>query len=135
MLFPDFKELVELGRLAPRGTLSARRKSVSNLTGDYKSPFRGRGLEFEEVREYVAGADDVQSADGESLVLCDYASFEAVKKALTDASLPVLSADVVMRPDNRVAVADEDARETLLDLIDWLEGLDDVQEVYHNAAL
>lgn len=70
-----------------------------------------------------------------SLVLCDYASFEAVKKALTDASLPVLSADVVMRPDNRVAVADEDARETLLDLIDWLEGLDDVQEVYHNAAL
>ncbi|MCB1610520.1 MAG: YebC/PmpR family DNA-binding transcriptional regulator [Lysobacterales bacterium] len=82
-----------------------------------------------------AGADDVQSADGESLVLCDYASFEAVKKALTDASLPVLSADVVMRPDNRVAVADEDARETLLDLIDWLEGLDDVQEVYHNAAL
>ncbi|MCB1590878.1 MAG: DUF58 domain-containing protein [Alphaproteobacteria bacterium] len=62
MLFPDFKELVELGRLAPRGTLSARRKSVSNLTGDYKSPFRGRGLEFEEVREYVAG-DDVRNID------------------------------------------------------------------------
>jgi YebC/PmpR family DNA-binding regulatory protein len=82
-----------------------------------------------------AGADDVQSADGESLVLCDYAGFEAVKKALTDAGLAVLSADVVMRPDNRVALADEDARETLLDLIDWLEGLDDVQEVYHNAAL
>ncbi|MGE4071382.1 MAG: YebC/PmpR family DNA-binding transcriptional regulator [Lysobacterales bacterium] len=82
-----------------------------------------------------AGADDVQSADGESLVLCDYANFEAVKKALTEAGLDVLSADVVMRPDNRVAVADEEARETLLDLIDWLEGLDDVQDVYHNAAL
>ena len=38
------------------------------------------------------------------------------------------------RPENRVAVSD-DVAETLRDLIDWLEGLDDVQEVYHNAAL
>jgi len=39
-----------------------------------------------------------------------------------------------MRPENRVAVAD-DVADTLRDLIDWLEELDDVQEVYHNAAL
>jgi transcriptional/translational regulatory protein YebC/TACO1 len=39
-----------------------------------------------------------------------------------------------MRPENRVAVAG-DTQATLRDLIDWLEELDDVQEVYHNAAL
>jgi transcriptional/translational regulatory protein YebC/TACO1 len=39
-----------------------------------------------------------------------------------------------MRPENRVAVPEEN-QETLLDLIDWLEDLDDVQEVYHNADL
>ena len=39
-----------------------------------------------------------------------------------------------MRPDNRVPVTD-DVAETLTDLLDWLEELDDVQDVYHNAAL
>jgi transcriptional/translational regulatory protein YebC/TACO1 len=39
-----------------------------------------------------------------------------------------------MRPENRVAVSGE-AGETLRELLDWLDGLDDVQEIYHNAAL
>jgi transcriptional/translational regulatory protein YebC/TACO1 len=39
-----------------------------------------------------------------------------------------------MRPENRVAVSD-DVAATLRDLIEWLEELDDVQDVYHNAAL
>jgi YebC/PmpR family DNA-binding regulatory protein len=81
-----------------------------------------------------SGADDVQTGDGESTVLCTQATFEAVKKGLIDAGLTPLSAEIVMRPENRVAVA-EDNQETLLDLIDWLEDLDDVQEVYHNADL
>jgi YebC/PmpR family DNA-binding regulatory protein len=81
-----------------------------------------------------AGADDVQSADGRSLVLCAPENFEAVKKALVAAGFAPESADVVMRPENRVAVSGEVA-ETLTDLLDWLEELDDVQDVYHNAAL
>lgn len=81
-----------------------------------------------------AGADDVQSDGGKSTVLCAPETFEAVKKALATAAFEPLSADVVMRPENRVAV-DAEVAETLRDLLDWLEGLDDVQEVYHNAAL
>lgn len=81
-----------------------------------------------------AGADDVQNGDGESVVLCTQASFEAVKKGLIDAGQTPISAEIVMRPENRVAVPEEN-QETLLDLIDWLEDLDDVQEVYHNADL
>jgi len=67
-------------------------------------------------------------------VLCAPDSFEDVKKALIGAGLKPVSADIVMRPENRVAVSGE-TEETLRDLLDWLDELDDVQEVYHNAAL
>lgn len=80
------------------------------------------------------GADDVQAEGGRSTVLCAPENFEAVKKALAAAGLEPLSADIVMRPENRVAVSGE-VEETLRDLLDWLDELDDVQEVYHNAAL
>ncbi len=81
-----------------------------------------------------AGADDVQNGEGQSTVLCAPASFEAVKKGLVDAGITPASAEIVWRPENRVAVTGE-TEETLLDLIDWLEELDDVQEVFHNAHL
>ena len=79
-----------------------------------------------------AGADDVQSEGGESLVLTSPDTFEGVRKALVAAGLTPSRADVVWRPENRVAVNVEVA-ETLRDLLDWLNELDDVQEVYHNA--
>ncbi|HUD43115.1 MAG TPA: YebC/PmpR family DNA-binding transcriptional regulator [Dokdonella sp.] len=81
-----------------------------------------------------AGADDVQSEAGSSTVLCAPDQFEAVKQALAAAGFAPIRADVVMRPGTRVAVSGE-AAETLVDLLEWLEELDDVQEVYHNAAL
>ncbi len=82
-----------------------------------------------------AGADDVVNENGESIVLCAPENFEAVQQALTDAGLESLHAGVGMRPDNRIAVDDEETRETLLDLLDKLDELDDVSEVYHNADL
>ncbi|HET8941397.1 MAG TPA: YebC/PmpR family DNA-binding transcriptional regulator [Rudaea sp.] len=81
-----------------------------------------------------AGADDVRNDGGRITVLCAPESFEAVKVALDAAGFEPEHAEVVMRPDNRIAVAGETA-ETLKDLLNWLEDLDDVQEVYHNAAL
>ncbi|TAM62002.1 MAG: YebC/PmpR family DNA-binding transcriptional regulator [Rhodanobacter sp.] len=81
-----------------------------------------------------AGADDVVNEAGESSVLCTPENFDAVSRALADAGLKPSRAEVVMRPANRTAIPAE-ARETLLDLIDWLEELDDVHEVYHNALL
>lgn len=81
-----------------------------------------------------AGADDVQTDAAQTTVLTSADSIETIKKALAAAGFTPVSADVVMRPENRVAVSPEVA-ETLRDLIEWLEGLDDVQDVYHNAAL
>jgi YebC/PmpR family DNA-binding regulatory protein len=79
-----------------------------------------------------AGADDVQAEAGKSTVLVAPENFEAVNKSM--AAFKPESAEIVMRPGNRVAVDGETA-ETLRDLLEWLEELDDVQDVYHNAAL
>ncbi|HTC26030.1 YebC/PmpR family DNA-binding transcriptional regulator [Dyella sp.] len=81
-----------------------------------------------------AGADDVINENGESTVLCSPESFETVQQALIEAKLDAQHAGIVMRPNNRVAVTGE-ALETLTDLLEKLDSLDDVSEVYHNAAL
>jgi YebC/PmpR family DNA-binding regulatory protein len=81
-----------------------------------------------------AGADDVLNEDGFVDVLSTPANFETVKAKLEAAGLKPLEAEVVMRPSNRVAVSGE-AAETLRALLDWLEELDDVQDVHHNADL
>lgn len=62
MLYPDFDELLQLGYRASKLNLSSRRPVLSIVSGDHNSPFRGKGLEFEEVREYVHG-DDVRNID------------------------------------------------------------------------
>ncbi|MBD8528271.1 YebC/PmpR family DNA-binding transcriptional regulator [Pseudomarimonas arenosa] len=80
-----------------------------------------------------AGAEDVFSEDGAIVVLCPPEAVDAVEQALRSAALPVDSAEVAMRPANRSAVSGETA-ETLQDLIEWLQELDDVQDVFHNAA-
>lgn len=81
-----------------------------------------------------AGADDVQSDAGWCEVLTSPANFEAVKKALTDAGLNPDQARVTMRPANRVAVSG-DAAADVQKLLDRLDELDDVQDVFHNADL
>lgn len=81
-----------------------------------------------------AGADDVQTDSGWCEVLTQPGTFEAVKKALTAAGLVPAQARVTMRPANRVVVTGE-AAETLDKLVHWLDELDDVQDVFHNAVL
>ena len=81
-----------------------------------------------------AGADDVQSEDGFSTVICTPDNFETVKAAVVATGLPVESAEITIRAQN-FAVVDESTAETLRDLLDWLNDLDDVQSVHHNAQL
>jgi YebC/PmpR family DNA-binding regulatory protein len=82
-----------------------------------------------------AGADDViTDDDGAVEVLTAVTDFEAVKAALDAAGLVAAVAGVTMRPENTVELSAEDA-ERMQKLLDVLEDLDDVQEVYHNAAL
>ena len=82
-----------------------------------------------------AGAEDViTDEDGAIEVLTAPAVFEAVKNALEAAGLKPEVAEVTMRAENTIELQGEDA-ERMQKLLDVLEDLDDVQDVYHNAEL
>ena len=82
-----------------------------------------------------AGADDViTDEEGAIEVLTSPGDFEAVKNALTQAGLTPEVAEVTLRPENTIELSGDDAAR-MQKILDVLEDLDDVQEVYHNAAL
>ena len=83
-----------------------------------------------------AGADDVvvYPEDGAIDVVTAPDSFQAVKDAMAAGGFTPEQADVTLRADNDVAVAGETA-EQVRKLLDFLEDMDDVQNVYHNADL
>jgi YebC/PmpR family DNA-binding regulatory protein len=82
-----------------------------------------------------AGAEDViTDDDGAVEVLSAPADFEAVKHALEKAGLKPDVAEVTMRAENTIELAGEDAQR-MQKLLDVIEDLDDVQELYHNAEI
>jgi uncharacterized protein (DUF58 family) len=62
MIVPDLDELLALRGAAHGLTLQGRRAARATLLGAHSSAQRGRGLEFQEVRPYVAG-DDPRNID------------------------------------------------------------------------
>ena len=81
------------------------------------------------------GADDVITGDDGAIeVLTPPAAFEQVKNALTNAGLTAELAEVTFRPENTIEVEGDEAVK-MQKILDVLEDLDDVQEIYHNAAL
>jgi len=96
-----------------------------------------QGTNEDKVMEVAleAGAEDViTDDDGAIEVLTAVGDFEAVKNALEAAGLKPEVAEVTMRAENTIDLAGEDAAK-MQKLLDVLEDLDDVQDVYHNAAL
>ena len=82
-----------------------------------------------------AGADDVITGDDGSIeVLTPPAEFEAVKNALEKAGFKAEIAEVTMRAETPIELAGDDAAR-MQKLLDVIEDLDDVQEVYHNAEI
>ncbi|HEY4665281.1 MAG TPA: YebC/PmpR family DNA-binding transcriptional regulator [Comamonas sp.] len=95
------------------------------------------GVSEDQVMEIglEAGAEDVITDDeGAIEVLTAPGDFEAVKNALEAAGLKPEVAEVTMRAENTIELQGEDA-ERMQKLLDVLEDLDDVQDVYHNADL
>jgi YebC/PmpR family DNA-binding regulatory protein len=95
------------------------------------------GVSEDKVMEVAleAGAEDViTDDDGAIEVLTSPQDFEAVKNALEAAGLVPEMAEVTMRADNTIDLAGDDAAR-MQKLLDILEDLDDVQDVFHNAAL
>ena len=79
-----------------------------------------------------AGAEDFSEEEDSFEILTDPDNFEEVRKALEDAGIPMISAEVTMIPQNYVTLTDETAVKNLQRTLDLLEDDDDVQAVYHN---
>ncbi len=95
------------------------------------------GTSEDQVMEVAleAGAEDVVSDDDGAIeVITAPSDFEAVKNALEAAGLTPEVAEVTMRADNTIELTGEDAAR-MQKLLDVLEDLDDVQNVFHNAEI
>ena len=95
------------------------------------------GTSEDQVMEVAleAGAEDVVADDeGAIEVLTTPADFEAVKNALELAGLRADMAEVTMRAENAIDLVGDDAAK-MQKLLDILEDLDDVQNVFHNATI
>ncbi|MBQ48429.1 MAG: YebC/PmpR family DNA-binding transcriptional regulator [Zetaproteobacteria bacterium] len=80
------------------------------------------------------GAEDVQDEDEVYEIVCQPEVFLELKDALDTKYEDPDVAEITRIPENYVEL-DSDKSTSLNKLIDWLEDLDDVQNVYHNAEL
>ena len=81
-----------------------------------------------------AGAEDLVSNDDGSVdITTPWEDFAAIKEALVEAGFELEGGEVTMVASTTVPV-DADGAEKLMGLVDALEELDDVQNVYHNLA-
>jgi YebC/PmpR family DNA-binding regulatory protein len=82
-----------------------------------------------------AGAEDIiNNDDGSIEVITTPADFSAVKEALESAGLEAVLAEVTMKADNETVFTGDDAVK-MQKLLDALDDLDDVQEVYTSAVI
>ncbi len=118
------------GNMGTEGSVSFQFRNLGQLVF-------APGADEEKIMEVAleAGADDViTDEDGAVEVLTPPSEFEAVRNALEAAGFKPEVAEVTMRPENTVDL-DEEGAAKMQKLLDALEDLDDVQDVYHNAAL
>ncbi len=88
------------------------------------------------VMEYAldAGADDVLTEDDAFEVHTSVSEFSSVRKYLEDKGLNFFEAEVTMVPQNTITLEGDDLAK-FKRLVDALEDLDDVSNVYHNVDL
>lgn len=93
------------------------------------------GADEDSVMDVVldAGAEDVIThEDGSIEVNCAPTDYVAVVSALNEAGMAMESSEIAQRAANEITLSEDDA-EKVIKLIDALEDLDDVQEVFSNA--
>ena len=118
------------GNLGTEGSVAFQFKNCGQL-------IFAPGTDEDKVMEVAleTGAEDVITDDeGAIEVLTAPGDFEAVKNALESAGLVADMAEVTMRAENTIALSGDDAAK-MQKLLDILEDLDDVQNVFHNADI
>lgn len=79
-----------------------------------------------------AGAEDFETIEGNYIITTDANTFTAVRDALEEANVKeFLECELTYVPNNEIEL-DEEGQEKVMKLVDMLEDLDDVQDVYYN---
>lgn len=81
-----------------------------------------------------AGAEDVETSDDTMEIYTEWTKLHEVQQALSEQDLPISSAEKMMRATTQVQLEDKDAFQVMR-LIEKLEDLDDVQNVYSNLDI
>jgi YebC/PmpR family DNA-binding regulatory protein len=79
-----------------------------------------------------AGADDFNAEDEFYEILTKPEDFYTIRTALENLGYELLDAEIQMIPANYIKLEDPKQEEQMAKIIDFLEDLDDVQNVYHN---
>lgn len=108
--------------------------SVAYLFSHQGEILMAPGQSEDQVMEIAidAGASDVSVEEGQIEIITPVETYHQVLNALEEAKLVVEASQLVMRAQTTIPI-DNETSESLMKLIDMLEDLDDVQEVYSNA--
>jgi YebC/PmpR family DNA-binding regulatory protein len=119
------------GKIATPGAVAFNfnLKGVIHLTSE-------KPLSEEELFEWVseAGADDFEKIEDTYVITTKPEALHEVKIAMEKRDLKIESAELEMIPKVTVD-CNEQSLKSNLDLIDWLDELDDVDRVFHNINL
>ena len=118
------------GNMAETGAVSWQFKRIAYFS------FPLNGHDPDTIFEYAveAGADDVIFDNENVEIIGDASSFKAISDQLKQANIEPAEAELRFSPENEVEL-DVEKSLAVLKLIEALEDLDDVQEVYSNLAL
>jgi YebC/PmpR family DNA-binding regulatory protein len=97
----------------------------------------GKGNDEDTIMEAAleAGAEDVVTNDDGSIeVVTSFEDYFKVKNDMIENGMEPENAEITMQASNNVDLEKEDA-ETIIRMVEMLEDLDDVQNVYSNAAI
>ncbi len=97
---------------------------------------RPDGQDPEKIFELAieAGAEDVEISDDLVEIYTAPEDLQAVRQSLLQTGLTIDNAELTMRPKTRVTL-DDHATMSVMSLVDALEELDDVQQVYSNLEI
>lgn len=80
-----------------------------------------------------AGAEDIKVEDEGFEVLAPITEYDSVSQALADAGIEVASSELAYLPETLTPISDPAEAKSIMTLVEALDDLDDVQNVFHNA--
>lgn len=102
--------------------------------GVFVIPQEGNDEETLTLLALDAGAEDIKVEDDVFVIYTLPDDYDAVEAALAEASIATDMAQITMVPDSNMELTGDDAV-NMQRVLDMLEDLDDVQDVYHNAIM